>query len=672
MKVRRSLFVVLVSLLLVLLAVGLAQAQGQSGADAPPTGAAPAAIQAGLGTSFTYQGQLMQDGAPVNDKCDFRFTLYDAATGGSPVGSAVERLMVSVGSGLFMVPDLDFGASAFAGSMRWLQVEVRCPVGAGSYTVVGDRQALTATPYALYATTAASATTAGSAPWSGLAGVPGGFADGVDNDALGGLSCGSGQVAKWNGTAWACAMVWGLTGNASTTPGTHFLGTTDGQALEFKVNGQRALRLEPSTSSPNVIGGSSANAVASGSYGATIAGGGGTTTDCGSAGGRSCRNYVDGYYGTVGGGSANVAGSPFLSGSTVGGGYANTASGPYATVGGGYANTASEADATVSGGDNNLASGWYATVGGGSANTASASGATVPGGTNNTAAGMDSFAAGHRAGANHMGSFVWGDSTDADFASTANGQFAIRAGGGVKVVRGQSTFASTSAALQVEQASTTGQAVYATSPGTSQQGAAVYAEATNTTGGIAVWARAQGSDSTMVLEQSAGAGDFVRFFQSSPSDLRFRVTASGEVYADGAFHAGGADFAELLPAETGLAPGDVLVIGPDGMLTLSSEPYARTVAGVYSTKPGLIGGTADASLPDEACKVPLAVIGVVPTKVTAENGAIRPGDLLTTSATPGHAMRCEGVERCFGRTFGKALEGLAAGTGVIEALVTLQ
>ena len=55
-----------------------------------------------------------------------------------------------------------------------------------------------------------------------------------------------------------------------------------------------------------------------------------------------------------------------------------------------------------------------------------------------------------------------------------------------------------------------------------------------------------------------------------------------------------------------------------------------------------------------------------------ENGAIRPGDLLTTSATPGHAMRCQGVERCFGRTIGKALEGLDAGTGAIKVLVMLQ
>jgi hypothetical protein len=64
----------------------------------------------------------------------------------------------------------------------------------------------------------------------------------------------------------------------------------------------------------------------------------------------------------------------------------------------------------------------------------------------------------------------------------------------------------------------------------------------------------------------------------------------------------------------------------------------------------------------------------VPVKVSAENGPIQAGDLLTTSSTPGHAMRCEELEQCFGRTLGKALEGLDAGqdTGVIRVLVTLQ
>ena len=237
----------------VLLAVGRAQAQGQIGAGTDPAGITPAAVQATLGSTFTYQGQLIQGGTPVNDKCDFRFTLYDAATSGSPVGPVEEKVWVRVIGGLFTVSDLDFGASVFVGQQRWLQVEVRCPPTIGSYTIVGDRQELTATPYALYAIAS------GSAPWLGLTGVPTGFADGVDNDttytAGAGLTLTGGAFAA--NTAYlqrrvtgVCAagssiravnddgtvtcetddMGWSLTGNAGTTPGTHFLGTSDNQA----------------------------------------------------------------------------------------------------------------------------------------------------------------------------------------------------------------------------------------------------------------------------------------------------------------------------------------------------------------------------------------------------------------------------------------------------------
>jgi hypothetical protein len=66
---------------------------------------------------------------------------------------------------------------------------------------------------------------------------------------------------------------WKLVGNAGTIPGQHFVGTTDNKALEFKVNGNRAFRLEPDAEAPNVIGGPTANNVASGVVGATIGGG---------------------------------------------------------------------------------------------------------------------------------------------------------------------------------------------------------------------------------------------------------------------------------------------------------------------------------------------------------------------------------------------------------------
>ena len=153
-------------------------------------------------------------------------------------------------------------------------------------------------------------------------------------------------------------------------------------------------------------------------------------------------------------------------------------------------------------------------------------------------------------------------------------------------------------------------------------------------------------------------------------NLRFLVEIDGDVFADGAFHSGGADFAELFPAVDGLEPGDVLVIGADGRLTRSTQAYQPTVVGVYSTKPGLVGGVTDDT--DWASKVPLAVVGIVPVKASAENGPIRPGDLLVASSTPGHAMRCEGIEKCFGRVLGKALESLDEGTGVIQMLVMLQ
>ena len=127
-----------------------------------------------------------------------------------------------------------------------------------------------------------------------------------------------------------------------------------------------------------------------------------------------------------------VAGNSASGKATVGGGYDNDAVGFYATIGGGESNIAGGQDATVGGGNNNEASGQNATVSGGKNNIASNTGSTVPGGQENAATAGLSFAAGYRAKANHLGSFVWADYTEADFASTAGDQFAVRASGGVK------------------------------------------------------------------------------------------------------------------------------------------------------------------------------------------------------------------------------------------------
>jgi hypothetical protein len=155
---------------------------------------------------------------------------------------------------------------------------------------------------------------------------------------------------------------------------------------------------------------------------------------------------------TVSGGLGNHAAGSF---STVGGGYWNSTKGYSATVSGGYANSADTTCATVSGGFDNVTLGPYSAVGGGTHNRASGafsvvSGgggwltlvdsnaaigdySVVPGGRGNVALGDYSFAGGRRAMALHVGSFVWADSTDADFTSTGSNQFLIRASGGVGI-----------------------------------------------------------------------------------------------------------------------------------------------------------------------------------------------------------------------------------------------
>jgi hypothetical protein len=98
-----------------------------------------------LTTGFTYQGRLDKDGSPVNDACDMRFKLYDAASAGTEVGSD-PHAGVPVTDGLFSV-NLDFGADAFSGDRRWLGIEVDCEEDS-TYDDLG-RQELTAAPYAL-------------------------------------------------------------------------------------------------------------------------------------------------------------------------------------------------------------------------------------------------------------------------------------------------------------------------------------------------------------------------------------------------------------------------------------------------------------------------------------------------------------------------------------------
>ena len=253
------------------------------------------------------------------------------------------------------------------------------------------------------------------------------------------------------------------------------------------MNNARGLRVAPASDgtnqSPNLIGGIADNSVTAGVHSATIAGGGrGNPAFPGSA------NRVTDNYGTIGGGADNQAGDGAGNtsdrvaatvaggaanraqgnGSTVGGGQSNLATGINATVAGGLSNQASDAQATVAGGFDNLATNLRATVGGGISNRATGLRSTVAGGQSNQATGNDasvgggansfatgisatvpggsgnearadySLAAGRRALAQpaHSGAFVWADSNNHQFSSTAANQFNVRATGGTRLVSG--------------------------------------------------------------------------------------------------------------------------------------------------------------------------------------------------------------------------------------------
>jgi hypothetical protein len=110
-------------------------------------------------TAFTYQGHLLEGGAPANGSYDLRFDLSDAVTNGNYLGPTVTIAPVSVSNGLFTV-GLDFGGASFDGSPRWLEIGVRTNTSTGPYTVLVPRQPVTPTPYALFAQTAGAAAVA--------------------------------------------------------------------------------------------------------------------------------------------------------------------------------------------------------------------------------------------------------------------------------------------------------------------------------------------------------------------------------------------------------------------------------------------------------------------------------------------------------------------------------
>lgn len=208
---------------------------------------------------------------------------------------------------------------------------------------------------------------------------------------------------------------------------------------------------------------------------------------------------------------------------------------------------------------------------------------------------------------------------------------------------------------------------------------ALYAEATNTKAtepaGIAIFAKNHGADTTIVA-QNTGTGDSFRAINAAGSSVIFRVTATGRVVTSAVQIYGGGDLAERFEAPAGaeIEPGTLMVIDDEhpGKLKPSASAYDPKVAGVVSgaggINPGLILQQSGVMEGDAV----VALAGRVYVKAEATSAPIKPGDLLTSSAIPGTAMKASDRALGQGAVIGKAMTGLDSGQGLVLVLVSLQ
>ena len=466
------------------------------------------------------------------------------------------------------------------------------------------------------------------------------------------------------------AAFWKIGGNSGTVGETHFLGTTDAQPLDFRAAGMRALRLAPGGKAPNLIGGYRINAIAAGVSGSTIAGGGSLGDP----------NAVDADFGFIGSGNGNhiVAGATHavISGGTgnaatglssvVAGGEGNQAVGPQSVVSGGYANWAQGGNSTVGGGYHNLATNLYATVGGGGDNLAAAQYSVVSGGRINKAYGENSTVAGgsENVATNDLATVGGGKLNLAEsravvaggVENTASAKYATVGGGNQNQARGYGS----------------------TVPGGAQNDAfggysfAAGYRARAWADGAFVWADKTAADFTSMDPNSfyVRANGGVKFYTGSE-----QFWTEGELSCATLTIRGGADLAEPFAfTETGVPAGAVVVIDDQnpGRLKLSTCAYDYKVAGIVSGAGGVKPGIS--MIQTEALEGGrnVALSGRVYALVDATQEPVKPGDLLTTSNTPGHAMKALDRQRRPGAILGKAMTPLKEGRGLVLVLVSLQ
>ena len=539
---------------------------------------AEAVAQTAAGTGFTYQGQLVQSGVEVDGDADFVFQLYDAATGGNQIGSDLFLYAVPVEQGVFDV-ELDFGASAFTGDARFLQIQVRTPstgsTGTEPYDTLLPRQELTPVPYAIHALNSAS----GDGVWQ------------LDGTAI--TNTNSGFVGINGSTPLTFAEVFGVRSPATTGYGGMYMSTqgTDAQPFYgYDAGGTRAWTY--------LDGGTDSWRLYNGGNRVTVENGG--DVGIGTVSPQSKLEVVGTIHSTAGGfkfpdGTVQTTAAGAVSTDQVvltdGSGVTTVelfADDPASTSGGSVANFYEETGTRTIEIDGNIGDGGEVAL----------------------------YNSNDRRTIRMLGDYTTGN----------GGLVEVDQGDGTTGVRilGHGGFADGSRGGEIQIDNAAGQRA-------------------------------------VTISSNYGGG------------------TSSRIIVDVVEIRGGSDLSEqfdVTPFEREeIEPGSVVSIDPGspGDLRVSDRAYDRRVAGVISgaggVKPGMLMGQRGSEADGEH---PVALTGRVYVKVDASHGAIEPGDLLTSSPTPGHAMKVTDHARATGAILGKAMTGLESGTGMVLLLVSLQ